>query len=320
MAYYNAPFPYQPEYTAIALAYRNRSYIADQVLPRVGVGSREFKWLKYNRDEMFTIPETMVGRNGVPNQVEFGATEESSFVKDYGLDDYVPTDDVNTAPPNYDPLGRAIEGIAELIALDREKRTADLVFNTSTYPAGNVTTLSGSSQWSDTTSDPYSAIMTALDGMIMRPNTWVIGRAAWTKLRVHPKITAALAPSTAGNSATTNANGAPANAQAVADLFELDQIIVGEAWVNTAKKGQTASMSRLWGKHSAFLHINPLASLTNGAGITFGATAEYGTRVGGTEPDSERGLRGSIRCRAGESVRELIVANDVGYYFANCVA
>ena len=55
MAYQNYPFPIQQELTAIALAYSNRSYIADQVLPRVPVGSREFKWLQYNRDELFTV-------------------------------------------------------------------------------------------------------------------------------------------------------------------------------------------------------------------------------------------------------------------------
>ena len=206
MAYQNFPFPVQQELTAIALAYSNRAYIADQVLPRVPVGSREFKWLRFNRDEMFTIPETMVGRKGVPNEVQFGGTEVPGFVRDFGLDNLVPNDDIDSAPAGYDPIGRAVEGGAEIVALDREKRVADLVFNTNTYPTDNRTTLSGTSQWSDyTNSDPYSAIMAALDGMLMRPNTAVIGRLAWSKLRVHPKITAALAPSSTGNSPTSNA-------------------------------------------------------------------------------------------------------------------
>jgi hypothetical protein len=320
MSNMNFPFPIQQELTAITLAYSNRALIADRVLPRTPVPAREFKWVQMNKDQMFTVPETMVGRKGVPNEVEFGGTETAGFVRDYGLDDVVPQEDIDSAPANDDPLGTAVTGITELIALDREKRVADLVFGLNTYPAANRTTLSGTSQWSDyTNSDPYSAIITALDGMLMRPNRAVIGRLAFSKLRVHPKITAALAPSSTGNTSTTNATGAPATAQAIADLLELDEIIIGEAFINTAKPGQTASLSRCWGKHMAFLHQNPVATIRGNA-VTFGFTAEYGNRVSGSIPEPKVGLRGAQRVRVGESVNELIVASDVGYFFQNCVA
>lgn len=317
----NFPFPVQQTLTAIALAYRNERYIADEVMPRTPVPSREFKWQQFGRDEMFTVPETQVGRKGEPNEVQFTGTEQASFVLDYGLDDVVPNEDVDSAPPGYDPLGRATEGIAELIALGREVRTANLITNLNTYPAANRTTLSGTSQWSDfTNSDPYTAIMAAFDGMLMRPNTLVMGRAVWSRLRVHPKITAALAPSSQGNSSTAAGDrGRPATVQAVAELLEVDRILVGESWVNTAKPGQTASLQRVWGKHLAALHINPAAGIRGNA-ITFGFTAEWGSRVAGSMPEPKVGLRGAQRVRAGESVRELVVASDVGYFFQNAVA
>ena len=320
MSYQNFPFPVQQQLTAITLAYSNRSYIADTVLPRVPVGSREFKYLQRARDEMFTLPQTRVGRKGAPSEVEFNLTEVDASVKDYGLDDLVPVEDINSAPPGYDPIGRAVEGVTDLILLDREKRAADMVFSLGTYPAANRATLSGTSQWSDyTNSDPYSAIMAAVDGMLMRPNTAVISRLGFSKLRVHPKITAALAPSTTGNTGTSNANGAPATVQAIADLLELDQILIGEAWINTAKPGQTASLSRVWGKHMAFLHQNPVAGIRGNA-ITFGYTAEFGNRVSGTLPEPKVGLRGAQRVRVGESVNEIVAASDVGYFFQNIIA
>lgn len=316
----NFPFPIQQELTAIALAYRNEQFIADQVLPRTPVGSREFKWQQFNRDEMFTVPQTQVGRKGEPNEVQFSGTEVAGFVNDYGLDDVVPNDDISSAPAGYDPIGRAVEGITELIQLDREIRTANLVFNQNTYPAANRTTLSGTSQWSDfANSDPYTAIMTAFDGMLMRPNVLVLGRAVWSRLRVHPRVTAALAPSSNGNSASTNANGRPATTQALAELLEVDRIIVGQSWVNAAKPGQPASMQRVWGRHVAGLHINPAASIRGNA-ITFGMTAEWGSRVAGTLNEPKTGLRGAQRVRAGESVRELITASDTGFLWTNAVA
>jgi len=286
----------------------------------VAVPSREFKWQQFTRDEMFTIPETLVGRKGSPNEVQFTGTEQASFVRDYGLDDVIPIEDVNSAPPGYDPIGRAVEGIAELVALDREKRAADLLFTLGTYPAANRTTLSGTSQWSDyTNSDPYSAIMSALEGMLMRPNVMVIGRQAWNRLRVHPIISRSLFPNGGQQSGSPTRTATPVSTQAVADLLELDAIYVGEAWVNTAKPGQTATLSRLWGKHAAFLHQNPAANIRGNA-VTFGFTAEWGGRVSGSMDEPKTGLRGARRVRVGESVRELVVASDVGYFFQNCVA
>lgn len=316
----NFPFPIQQQLTAIALAYSNARYIADEVLPRTPVGAREFKWQQFARDEMFTVPETQVGRKGQPNEVQFSGTEQASFVMDYGLDDVVPNDDVASAPPGYDPLGRAAEGLAELIALGREVRVANTITALATYPSNNRLTLSGTSQWSDyTNSDPYTAIMSAFDGMLMRPNVIVMGQLAWSRLRVHPKITAALAPSSTGNTSTSGAGGRPASTQALADLLEVDRILVGESWVNTAKPGQTATMTRVWGKHVAAMHLNPAASVRGNA-ITFGLTAEFGTRVSGSMPEPKVGLRGAERVRVGESVRELVVASDCGFLWRDAVA
>ena len=126
MANMNFPFPTQSELIATTLAYQNRRLIADEVLPRTPVPSREFKWLEMGRDQMFTVPETLVGRKGQPNEVEFGGTEEPGFVRDYGLDDVVPNEDLESAPAGFDPIGTAVTGITELIALDREKRVAEI--------------------------------------------------------------------------------------------------------------------------------------------------------------------------------------------------
>ena len=309
-----APFPIDPALTGIAIAYKNTSLIADQVLPRVQVSTKEFKYQEYAKGQRFTVPETLVGRKGQPNEAEFGSTEESSFVRDYGLDDVIPNDDITQAAAagnGYNPVGHATEVLTDLILLDREKRTADLVFDDTQYASGYKATLSGTSQWSDyTNSTPRDVILAALDVPIMRPNIMVIGRAAWTKLRQHPQLVSSLLRNE-GQQGTITREG-------LAQLLEIDEVIIGEGWVNTAKPGQTASMTRVWGKHAAFIYRNKLANTQRGA--TFGFTAQYGGRIAGQMPEPKLGLRGGVRVRAGESVRELIVAPDLGYFFKNCVA
>ena len=52
-----APFPTIPELVAITIAYRNQSYIADAVLPRVPVGRQEFRYWLYPIEETFYLPD-----------------------------------------------------------------------------------------------------------------------------------------------------------------------------------------------------------------------------------------------------------------------
>ncbi len=306
-----APFPIQAALTAIAIAYKNLKLIADEVLPRISVGKQEFKYLKHTMAEGFTVPDTKVGRKSKPNQIDFSASEVTSATEDYGLDDAIPQSDIDNAPPNYNPLGKATEGIMNLIELDREVRTAGLIFTDTNYPAGNIETLSGTDQFNDfSNSSPIEVITDALDSMIMRATIMVIGRPAFTKLSQHPDVVKAML----GNSGDKGI----ATRQAIAALFELDDVLVGEAFVNTARKGQAASLARTWGKHIALLHRDKTASTQGGA--TFGLTAQWGGRISGSIPDKDIGLRGGQRVRAGESVKELITASDLGYFIKDVVA
>lgn len=306
-----APFPVDPQLTAMTIAYRNPAYIADEALPRVPVGSRQFKWWKYPVEETFARPDTKVGRKSRPNEVDLSATEEESGVVDYGLDDPIPQQDIDNAPPNRNPRDRAAMQLTDYIMLDREKRTADLLFDDGNYGANNKVTLAGNDQWSDfVNSDPINDIMTALDACLIRPNTMTMGNAVFTVLRQHPKIAKAIH----GNSGDV----AIAARRAIAELFEISTLLVGQSRLNTAKKGQAAALSRIWGKHCALYHLDRNAD--TGGGVTFGFTAEHGSRVSGDREDPDIGLRGGVRVRVGESVKELIVAPDCGYFFKNAVA
>ncbi|EKE70889.1 major capsid protein [Oceanibaculum indicum] len=310
----DAAFPIDPVLTGIVIAYRNQRYIADMVLPRLDppLAKKEFKWGKWDLSQGYTIPNTLVGRKGVPTEVEFTGTEESAMCLDYGLDDLVPYDDEKQAAGSgFAPVRKAAESLYDLVLLDREKRVADAVFNAATYPTGNKATLSGSTQWSHADSDPITAVLTAMDAMLIRPNKMVLGRQVYTKFRTHPKVVAAVNPSGAASGV--------ASKEAIADLLELEDIIVGEAFFNAAKPGQAMSRTRTWGKHAALIYSDGLADNENGR-VTFGFTAQYDTPVSGSIPEPKRGLRGSERVRSGESVKEVICAPDVGYFFENAIA
>jgi hypothetical protein len=312
-----SPFQYNPTLTGIALAYSNPAYtlIADQVLPRTQVATEAFEYLSFPVEDQYTVPDTRVGRTSKVNQIEFGGTKVGSSTEDYGLEDPIPSKDMTNAANSrvgYDPQGKAVEYLTNLILLDREVRTAGVVFNAANYPTNNKTTLSGTGQWSDyANSDPVAAILDARDLLLIPGNTLVLGQQVWTKLKQHPKVISKVLGS-------ANSIGMVSR-QAFMDALEIPRLAIGQSFVNTARKGQAGVMARTWGKHASILFIDEGADTNRG--ITFGYTAEFENRIAGTiMDDPDIGLRGGIRVRVGMSVKEMIAASNLGYFWQNAIA
>jgi hypothetical protein len=120
-----------------------------------------------------------------------------------------------------------------------------------------------------------------------------------------------------GTGAGADASGTVAREQ-LAELLEVDQILVGQGWINTAARGQTPNYARVWGKHIAMLYRDTLAGPQRGT--TFGFTGQFGTRIAGNTPDPNIGMRGGVVNRVGWSLKELISAPDLGYLITNAVA
>lgn len=308
------PFVVDPVLTAIAVNYRNPdvAFIADRVMPRVPVMATDFKWTYFPPDQMFTVPETEVGRKGVVQQVEFTGEERTSSVKDYGLDDVIPQRDIDTARglraagnTAFDPEARAVEGLTHLIQLDREKRVAGMVQDAGNYDADKKVVLAGAAKFTDPTSDPIGVMSAALDAtFIMRPNVAAMGRLAWTALSTHPDILKAIN--------RTSGDKGRASREAVAELFELSEILVGDSYINASRKGQAAAFERVWGGNIALIHRNMQAG-PDGTAPAWGWTAQYDGRVSGRFFDPKVGLKGAQTLRVGEQLREVIAAPAAGY-------
>lgn len=155
-----------------------------------------------------------------------------------------------------------------------------------------------------------SLLYDCLEDVGLRPNVMVIGQAPWTKLRSNPAINKAVN--------RTGGDKGMASKQALLELFELEDIQVGQGFVNTAKPGQAATFSRVWGKSCALIHRNKLADARGG--VTFGWTAQFKDRIAMEKEDSDIGLEGGIAIRVGEYVEERLVAADVGYLFSAAIS
>lgn len=306
------PFPQNPELVGIVNAYTNGTLIADQVLPRLDpkLSVEQFKWWYFEFGQFLTVPDSKVGRKGQPNTVEFNAQEKNDRTDDYGFDAAVPQADIDTAPAGYDPLAFHAQKLIDLVELDREARVAARVFNSANYSVDNKETLAGTSKWTHADSKPIVAFAAAADKLVLRPKHAAMSRPAWTALRTNPSMLRSLTAS--------GVSEGMAELRAVADKLELDDIYVGEARLNFAKPGQAPQLLRAWGNHCLLFHKAPLAN-SQIAEPTFGWTAQFGDRVAGDWFDEKIGLRGGRWVRSGESVKEVIAAPELGYFFESVI-
>lgn len=146
-------------------------------------------------------------------------------------------------------VGMDLEFVESQVALEnvrvwKERRAADLLFNTTTFTQ-NVT-LAGADKWSTSTADPMddfdTGVQTIHTAIGKRPNTAIFGYQA-----IH---TALKSPALLSYRPTTDDRNMLTLEQIQGMLktfFRIDNVFVGDAFYNTANQGQTASLSPIWG-------------------------------------------------------------------------
>lgn len=316
------PFPVDPSLTAISIAYRNpaTARIGTRALPGVSVGSETFKYNLFPVGQAFGTGDAEVGRLGRVPQLTFSTEEKESSVKDYGYDTPIPQADIDEAArqrqmkrSRYDPRAAAVEGITDQLDNDREVRAASIVQDPNNYDAGRQVTLAGTDKFSDfENSDPYGVIDEGFSStLIYRPNMMTMGRPVWDKLKRNPRLIKAVKGGLTEDGAITK--------QQFADLFEisLENLLIGEAWINTARKGQQVNLQRVWGNAISLRYVDVSKQAAVDSVMTWGFTAELGSRISGSIDDPDVGLEGGERIRVGERVRELVVAKSLGYLIRN---
>lgn len=326
----SAPFQTQTALTKIAMTTKPMGLIADMVSPVIPTPFK-FTYTRINEKDVHSLPDNLASRAGRLNEVEYGSTDANDRTVDYGLLCFVPDRDVEEAKAQmlaYDPLATSTDLLATSMKLRREKRVADLVFYPPYYGTNRVT-LVNEGQWSSIGSNPLANIFDRIDDPLVRPNALVMGQHVWTHFRRHPVIVEAVKSTGAG--AIVGAPGAGAGGtiqaqgtvskQQVADLFELDHVLVGSAQVQTANKGQDPVYEYLWGRHAALLHINRALSGPQTAMPSFTFTAQAMPMTVSVFTNKQRGIgAGSHVVKISESCKELISWPGAGFMFENAVA
>lgn len=237
----------------ISIKYKNDNYIASEMFPEVPVKKDSDLYRIYERD--FRLPETIRSPKGVAREASFNVTTGQYILAQHSLKDYVSDRDAE----NYDISdlrADTTEFLTDKILLRLESDVAQLFINQTS--SGNTNTswslkhsLSAAQQWSaDTvTSNPIPQMDTA--ATVILENSGQVANYAMLPHRC--LIAAKNHVSVIDRIKYTSADITPAM---IAGLFDVPQLLVGKAVVDTAAEGLAASISPIWGDN-VFMGYKP---------------------------------------------------------------
>ena len=299
-----------PILTAVARGYRSpRASVANVLFPTVPVGMRAGRILSFGPDD-FKLVNTGRAPGAGTKRVQFGYASEAFALVDHRLEGSVPVElqEEASAVPGIDLASLAIRRVQNMMALEREKMAADLARNAAKYDAANKKTLSGATQWSHASSDPFKDVMDAKEAIRSktgeRPNTLTLGPKVLTALRTHAKVLERM---------STASDRPPATMAQLQALFELEQIIEGEAVYHDG-----TGFKDVWGTDAILAYTTP-ASMQEMGAPNFGYTYQLSDR-----PVVEQAYFGDNENTwyypVSDAYQPVLTGPSAGYLFTNAAA
>ncbi len=254
--------------TQISIAFKNPSYIADQLFPMVPVRKQSDKVPKY--DQSFWFRDQAVIR--APGTKSTGGgykvnTADTYFSDRFSFRFEIPDElrDNQDDPFNVDRDGT--EFVTDKMMMRREAAFATDFFTTSVWGTDRV----GASdfvQWNDYAgSSPLvdvTAFKDTIESLIAREGMQLaIGKQVWIQLKWHPDLIDSIKYTQRGQVST----------EIAASLMELESLLIGRAIQTTDPEGTAESSvtyTRIWGNDGLLLFVPQRPSLlTPAAGYTF---------------------------------------------------
>ena len=252
-----------PILTAVARGYSSpKAAICNLLFPAVPVGQRGGRIVSFGPDA-FKLYNTARAPGAATKRVQFNYSPVGFSLTDYRLEGSVPVEiaEEANAVPGIDLGQIAIRNVQNIQALECEKQCADLARNAASYASSNKTSLTSTAKWSDPASTPFADIQAGREAIRSQigsyPNVLELGPKVATALRNHAGILARLS--------VTDLK-VPATLAQLAALFEVEQVVVGQATYHDGTQFQD-----VWGKDALLAYTIP-GSMAEMGSPNFGYT------------------------------------------------
>ena len=231
----------------MVIGFEPKNIIVDQIFPSVPVGKQSDKYYKWTKGDFFRVPNTLRAPKTKGQEVTYSVSSDSFYCDNHALRHEEPFEAMANADLILSGREKKVRALKAQLMLGREARVASLI--TSGTNVGSYTTLSGTGQWSDfTNSDPINDLEVGKEAIRsttgLDPNLLILSQPVFRKLVHHPDLIDRLKYVQKGILTAAN----------LAELFEIDKILIGKAIQNTGEEGHTDVFSNVWGNHAVLMH------------------------------------------------------------------
>lgn len=295
-------------------------FIGDQVFPVLPVGKQSDLYRIYDRGSFQRDEMKKRAAGAESSTIGYETSTTPYFCDVWSLAVDIDEQTEENADEEVDLDLEATMLLAQAARINRDRQWASTYFTTGVWTGVADETLVGNDQWSDyTNSDPLLKMEEKRIGMLeatgFAPNTVVMGPRVWSQLKNHPDLVDRLnRGQTEGPASVMLAN--------LAELIEVDRIIVPSAIYNAAVEGATDDFDFIFGKSVLFLYVAPrVGRYTPTAGVTFAWRGFTGASVAGTRIKRfEMPHTSSRRIEIESSYDQKVVASELGAFIAEAVA
>jgi hypothetical protein len=299
--------------TNLSIAYRNSGYIARDIAPEVAVRRQSDRYFIHDPErEAFRATNDGRAPGTEAHEVDFRLSSDSYYCDDHALESVVPDEERANADSPLQPEADRVEFLTDKILLNQEILLADRLRAEDALPGIDLGT--ETEQWDDEEVDPFAHIAAAhaaiLQGAQVLPNTLVLPFAVYSALRNHPKVT----------SRVSSAARAVVGTGTLAELFDVERVLIARTARNSAAAGQAASMEPVWGRDALLLHVPARVGIKSLAPVLTFAWSHAGGSLRGHAVQSwreERRKATMIRVQKYYDIK--LVAPAAAYIFRNAI-
>ena len=223
----------------ISIAYRNESYMGDQVFPRVPVSKKSDLFFQFPKAYWFTNEVSVRAPGARAKIADYALTTGSYNCTVYAVSKLIPDEVRENADSPLRIDVDSTEFVTDALMRAQEKRIADL-----TTGGSGLWSYSSSPavQWTSDTANPWSDIDGMIGGIVGAigrfPNTMVMSWDVWRALRNNPDLIGRIQYTRPG--ATLQPND-------LTSWFGIEKVLIGTQLIDIAREGTSSSMQAIWG-------------------------------------------------------------------------
>ena len=267
--------------TNVSIAYRNGAYVARRLAPEVAVRHQTNRYFVYDPARE-SLRATFDGRapGAEANEVNFDLSHDSYYCDDHALESVIPDEERDNADAPLQPEVDRTEFLTDKIALNQEIRLAALLRDLDSVPGTEI--VNAAERWDQAAVDPVVLIEQARAAIVAAtqtvPNVLVLPVDVYRKVRHNAKVIDRVRYARMG----------VAGPAELAQLFDVEEVVVPRAVRNTAAPGQDPALESVWGKDALLLSVPDRAGLKTVAPVLTFVWTQAASGIGGTSVQTWR--------------------------------